>query len=69
MSATGCKLKQKIEIQIKRRVMFVPSGPNPIGSVSVRRAVDDNAGAAVLHGRVVHLDGTAATVVLRGTSV
>ena len=46
----------------------LPSGTNPVGSVSVRRPVDDDAGAAVLDGRVVHLDGTTTTVVLRGTS-
>ena len=46
----------------------VPSGSNPVCSMSVRCAVDDNAGAAVLDRRVVHLDGTATPVVLCGTS-
>ena len=50
-------------------MVIVPSGSNPVGSVSVRRPVDDDAGAAVLDGRVVHLDGSAATrTVLCGTS-
>ena len=46
----------------------VPSGSNPVCSMSVRCAVDDNASAAVLDRCVVHLDGTTAVVLRCRTS-